>query len=210
MKKIFFCVFAISLIVFSACNSNGTKKEQEDQDMSNMSNNAAQKANATDDKVVKTIAVTYTNVDAKVAASIKEIVDHYLHIKNELANDNALEASNGGKAMENAINKVDKSLFTAEQKAAYDHVSADLKENANHIGMKGDNIQQQREHFVALSEEVYGLVKAFSAGRPMYYDYCPMARDNQGAMWVSEMKEIKNPYFGAKMLSCGSVREIIK
>jgi hypothetical protein len=37
-----------------------------------------------------------------------------------------------------------------------------------------------------------------------------MARDNQGAMWISEVKEIKNPYFGAQMFTCGSVEEVIK
>ncbi len=203
-------VYAVCFIVFFACNSDGSKKEHENQDMNNMSSNTTQNATDTDDKMVKTVAITYTNLDTKAAASIKEIVDHYLHIKNALAYDNAPEASNGGEAMASAISKVDKSLFTSEQKIVYENVSAGLKEHAIQIGKKGDNIQEQREHFVALSEDVYGLVKAFGAGGPMYNDYCPMARDNKGAMWISEMKEIKNPYFGAKMLSCGSVKEIIR
>jgi hypothetical protein len=37
-----------------------------------------------------------------------------------------------------------------------------------------------------------------------------MAQDGKGAMWLSESKEIKNPYFGDKMMECGSVEEEIQ
>jgi hypothetical protein len=37
-----------------------------------------------------------------------------------------------------------------------------------------------------------------------------MAKDGKGAMWLSETKEIKNPYFGDKMMECGEVNEIIR
>ena len=105
---------------------------------------------------------------------------------------------------------VDKSFFTAEQKKVYDNISDDLKEHAEHIGKNGDNITHQREHFAMMSEDVYDLVKAFGGGRPIYHDHCPMYNEGKGALWLSEMKEVKNPYFGAKMPTCGSVEEIIK
>jgi len=44
----------------------------------------------------------------------------------------------------------------------------------------------------------------------MYQDHCAKAKENQGAMWMSENKEIKNPYFGAKMPTCGTVEEVIR
>ena len=34
-----------------------------------------------------------------------------------------------------------------------------------------------------------------------------MASDGKGANWLSETKEITNPYFGAKMLKCGVVKK---
>lgn len=210
MKKIFFSLLAISAIVFAACNSGGSKNEHEGHDMTDMNKDRSQHVTATDDKDVKAVAVTYTNVDAKAAASIKAIVDHYLHIKNALANDNAGEAASGAKAMEKAIGSLDKSLLTSEQKTAYDANEEEMKEHAEHIAKNGDNIKHQRSHFVKMSEVVYELVKDFGAGRPVYHDHCPMARDNQGAMWLSEVKEIKNPYFGAEMPKCGKVEEVIK
>ncbi len=210
MKKIFFCLLAICVIAFTACNSGGSKNETEVHDMNNMITDTAEHAPATDDKDVKAVTVTYTNIDAKAASSIKEIVDHYLHIKNALAGDNGIKATNGAKAMENAISKLDKSLLTAEQKAAYDTNEEELKEHAEHVSNNGDKIKHQRSHFAMMSEVVYDLVKNFGGGRPLYHDHCPMARDKQGAMWISEMKEIKNPYFGAEMLNCGTVEEMIK
>lgn len=210
MNKIFFNVLAISTLTLAACNNGGSKNEQEGHDMNNMNKDTTQHAATTDDKEVKVIAITYTNMDAKAAASIKEIVDHYLHIKNALANDNSSEAANGANAMEAAISKLDKSLLTAEQKMAYDKDEEEMKEHADHIAKNGSDIKHQRSHFVMMSEVVYELVKNFGAGRPMYHDHCPMARDNQGAMWISEMKEIKNPYFGAEMPKCGTVEEVIK
>ena len=37
-----------------------------------------------------------------------------------------------------------------------------------------------------------------------------MANNNQGAIWLSTDKEIKNPYFGDDMLTCGRVIDEIK
>jgi hypothetical protein len=34
-----------------------------------------------------------------------------------------------------------------------------------------------------------------------------MAFNDQGAYWISDREEIRNPYFGDKMLTCGVVKE---
>lgn len=34
--------------------------------------------------------------------------------------------------------------------------------------------------------------------------HCPMAFDKKGAYWIQEEEEVMNPYFGSKMLRCGS------
>jgi hypothetical protein len=210
MKQIFSAMIVVAAVAFTACNNNTDANEHEGHDMDTPAKDTTQHTAASDDKELKTITAVFTNIDAKAAASIKEIVDHYLHIKNALANDDAGDAADGAEAMEKALAKMDKSLFTVEEKIAYDATEEALKEHAEHIGKNGDNIKHQRSHFAMMSEEVYTLVKNFSAGRALYHDHCPMARDNKGAMWVSELKEIKNPYFGAQMLKCGTVEEVIQ
>jgi hypothetical protein len=37
-----------------------------------------------------------------------------------------------------------------------------------------------------------------------------MYNNNKGASWLSETKEIKNPYLGKKMPDCGEVKEEIR
>lgn len=207
MKTILFSALTISLLVFSACGNDASQHQHNNHDSSTASKE--QHASSADSEI-KTVAAVYSGLDAKAAASIKEIVDHYLHVKNALANDNANEAVSGAKAMSEAISKLDKSLLTAEQKTAFDKTESSLKQHADLLANSGADIKQQRTHFVALSEAAYDLVKNFGGGRALYHDHCPMARNNQGALWISELKEVKNPYFGAEMLECGRVEEVIQ
>ena len=207
MKKLLIGLLALGTFSFIACNSGSDKKGTE-QDMSNMKDTSK---NTVDTNMqVTELTPTFSNVDPKLAVSIKTVVDHYLHIKNALVNDNGDEAANGAKAMFNALKAVDKSLLTAEQKKLYDGVEDDLKEHAEHIGDNAGKIEHQREHFSMMSEDAYDLVKAFGGGRTLYHDHCPMANDKKGGMWLSEMQQVKNPYFGGKMNECVKVMEVIK
>ncbi len=133
-----------------------------------------------------------------------------MQIKNGLANDNGKDAASGGKAFVDAIAKVDKTKFTADQNKTYTDIADDAKEMAEHIGENADKLEHQREHFDMLSNDVYDMVKTFGAGQPLYKDYCPMYNNKKGAYWLSETKEIKNPYLGKKMPTCGSVKEELK
>ena len=207
MKKIIFGISAITLVVIAACNSNS--KSSKENDMSKM-NSDTTKMSAANTTEMSEVTHNFTNVDPQLATSLKSVVDHYLHIKNALVNNNGSDAAEGGKAMADAMNKVDKSFFTAEQKKIYDGIEDDLKEHAEHIGKNANDIAHQREHFSMMSEDVYDLVKAFGGGQILYHDHCPMAKDQKGAMWLSETKEVKNPYFGGKMNKCVKVTEVIK
>jgi hypothetical protein len=74
-----------------------------------------------------------------------------------------------------------------------------------------EKLAVQRKAFSPLSNEMIALVKGnkLSSGT-LYLEYCPMANSNKGAHWLSNEKEIKNPYFGDAMLKCGSVKEAIR
>jgi len=208
MKQIFNGLIAIIITTFAACNS-GDESSKENE-MSKM------KANTTKNALVDTthlteVRPTFNNLDPKLTTSLETIVNHYLHVKNALAGDNGNEAASGAKAMGKSMSGLDKSLLAADQKKVYDDIEEDLKEHADHIGKNGENIKHQREHFSMMSEDVYDLVRAFGGGQALYLDHCPMYRkDNGGAMWLSETKDVKNPYFGREMPQCGTVEEVIK
>ncbi|WP_114750447.1 efflux RND transporter periplasmic adaptor subunit [Pleomorphovibrio marinus] len=73
---------------------------------------------------------------------------------------------------------------------------------------EANEIGAQRKHFEDLSEEMIEAVELFGViGLTLYRQFCPMAFDDQGAYWLSAEKEIKNPYFGDEMLTCGDLKE---
>lgn len=189
MKKTF---FAFWLLIFAACNNNGSNGNNTKVNDSTKVSNAENPS--TDHKPV----------------SIEEMVTAYLDVKNALVNDNGKEAASSGKALSNAMRNINEAALTGEQKKAYDDVKEELAEHAEHIAENADKIEHQREHFSLLSELVYDLVKVFKTGKVLYKDRCLMYNDNKGAIWLSEVRQIKNPYYGKKMLTCGVIKEEIK
>ena len=171
----------------------------------NTSNKPAANADSTQAPAEAPAATT-----APAASPVKDIVTGYLQLKNALAADNAADAAAAGKTLVAAFGKVDQSAIPAEHKAMYTDIESSSKEHAEHIADNAGNIKHQREHFELLSKDVYDLVKAVGAGQPLYYDFCPMYNDNKGGSWLSETEDIKNPYFGSSMLTCGAVKETLK
>ncbi len=200
MKNIIIGI-AIIAITAASCNSGSNKTSEENKKMDDTTQNNNSSVKETGNS---------NNTDAKVDGSMKEMVSQYLQMKNALANDNGKDAASAGKAFVESMGKMDKTSLTTEKKKIWDDVSDDAKEMAEHIGSNGDKIEHQREHFDMLSTDMYDMVKTFGAGQALYKDFCPMYNDKKGAIWLSEIKEIKNPYFGKKMPTCGSVKEEIK
>lgn len=78
---------------------------------------------------------------------------------------------------------------------------ADTKEIASNADVK-----KQRAFFKTVSTNMYDLMKVSKSETPTYYQYCPMVKAN----WLSKEEAVKNPYYGASMLTCGSTVETIK
>ncbi len=204
MKKLIPVFVVVAAIVFSSCNSNTTTE-----DHSKMNNNDSLPMQPVAvDNDVKIVPVSFASVDPGVTSFMKVMVQNYLAVKNALADNNESDAASASDKMVTAMKSFDKSLLSADQKKVYDDVQDDLKEHAEHIAK--NKLDHQRSHFSMMSEDMYNLVKAYGAGMNLYHDHCPMYNDNIGAMWLSETKEIRNPYYGEKMMTCGSVEGMFK
>lgn len=178
----------------------------------NSSNKAADtKAKKNDSgAVAQTKSTVPVSPDVKTVVSIKEIVSGYLQLKNAFAKDNTGDAATVASSLETAFKSFDRTSLDAMQKKTFEDIANDATEHAEHIGKNGGNIAHQREHFVMLSKDMYDLVKAFGGEQTLYKDFCPMYNNNEGAFWLSETKEINNPYLGKAMPTCGIVKEEIK
>lgn len=192
MKRTFFGI-AIIAASFMACNNNNKAKETEISPIDTIQTN-----------------IPATKAEERKPVSIDEIVSSYLLVKDALVDDNGKEAAAAGTKVSGAIGNVDTASLTIGQKKLYNDLADDIKEHAGHIGANSGKIAHQREHFDMLSNDIYDLVKEFGTEQTLYKAYCPMYNDDKGASWITEVKEIKNPYFGKKMLTCGSIKETIK
>ena len=74
-----------------------------------------------------------------------------------------------------------------------------------------ENLERQRMYFVILNKHLITLARNLQASEvPLYVQLCPMANENQGALWLSSEREIRNPYYGDAMLTCGSIVDSIQ
>ncbi len=145
-----------------------------------------------------------TNMGEKTSKSTM-IIDGYLLVKNSLVADDNNKAAETSKVLLEALQSFDTSGFSADEQKELAEIIEDAIEHAEHI-IKSP-IDHQREHFEVLSKDVVDLIAIVGSDRKLYQDYCPMY--NKGSIWLSEFKDIKNPFYGSKMLTCGSVQNEI-
>ncbi len=205
-------VTVIMAFVTVSCNQTSNKGEKSSNDSAVVSEEQSS-AQPKENDTVTTSAATDTSIGetAKTTTtfSISPIVTDYLSLKNALASDNDKAAANAGKKLLGTLNKVDMKTIPADKHKEFMEIFESAKENAEHIGENAGKIDHQREHLASLSEDLKDLVSLFGTSQTLYQDHCPMFNDGKGAVWLSESKEIKNPYYGSKMISCGKVQQTI-
>lgn len=140
---------------------------------------------------------------------LKAVFDNYFAVKDALVKTDGNTASTKAKELLNAINAVKMEKLAAEEHPVWMKVMKDLAFDAEHIADTKD-ASHQRNHFMSLSKNMYELIKVSKTETPTYYQFCPMANDGKGANWLSKENEVKNPYYGSQMLTCGKVVETIK
>ncbi|WP_103865483.1 DUF3347 domain-containing protein [Aquimarina sp. I32.4] len=126
----------------------------------------------------------------------QKIYNVYLSIKAALVNSKSEEVQAEAKNLEGILGD---SKDDAQFKATLKLVSLTK------------DINKQRDFFVALTEEMERVIgKSKIISGEIYKQFCPMAFDGKGGYWLSDSKEIRNPYFGNKMLVCGDIEEVFK
>ena len=126
--------------------------------------------------------------------STAKIYNHYIGVKQALVQSDATLAQN----------HAEKLIADLESNTANEQVAT----AARNISTSTD-IDQQREAFSELTAAMEPVLTGAIESGEIYKQYCPMAFDGKGDYWFSNSKEIRNPYFGDKMLKCGRVEETL-
>jgi Protein of unknown function (DUF3347) len=145
-------------------------------------------------------------IDTIVQKQIGVSLTNYYGLKDALVASDAEKASVKADELAKTFDAVDPTKMTVAQKTMWLKLEKLLRLDAKHI-KDNKETEHQREHFAKLSNNMYALVFNFKANETeAYLEYCPMKK----ASWLSNSKDIKNPYYGKKMLDCGSVKATLK
>lgn len=135
----------------------------------------------------------------------EDFVSQYLSIKNALVADNTDKAAEAGIKLVAAFNIFDVSNFSDAEQAELKDIIVEAKAQAEHIS--NSPIEKQREHFKTLNKAVTDMLAITGTDKKLYEQFCPMY--DKGSAWLSMSEEVKNPYYGSKMLTCGKVQKEI-
>lgn len=137
--------------------------------------------------------------------SFNDVIKPYLEMKDAFVKNDVKQVSAFAKKTSKSLKALDTgSLGKMEQlhiKKSIEMIDA-ISEN--------DDLKNQRNYFVLLNENIVPIaMNADGNNQILFVQKCPMANNNKGAIWLSTEKDIKNPYYGDDMLTCGSVIEEI-
>jgi hypothetical protein len=136
----------------------------------------------------------------------KQVMTDYMTLKEALVATNKDAAALAGNKMMGSLKSFDMSGYTESQQKELKDIVTDAVEHAEHIGKS--EMDHQREHFKSLSKDMMDMVAITGTDATLYQQFCPMY--DKGSAWLSMEKDIKNPYYGSKMMTCGKVEKEIK
>lgn len=144
-------------------------------------------------------AVLSVTAQSKTNPQLSKLYQNYISVKSALASDDFKKTSI-------AAGEFLKTASSLNSKSLNEKMLSVLKSDAKTIAA-AKNIEAQRKPFYKLSEVMISVANENKiSDKTIYVQYCPMAEGS----WLSNEKQIINPYYGSSMLKCGSVKSEIK
>ncbi|MGO3183348.1 MAG: DUF3347 domain-containing protein [Aequorivita sp.] len=201
-------IMAMAFISLTTMSCNDGKKGESNEAMT--SEMSSEEAHHHDDK---DSAMNHDSMDTSKDmmdsdmqnSDAKQVLADYMVLKDALVATDETAAAKAGNKLESTLKGFNVSRYTAEQQKELKDIIDDVMEHAEHIGKS--EIDHQREHFKTLSKDITDMVAITGTENTLYQQFCPMY-DN-GSAWLSMNKEVKNPYYGSKMMNCGKVQKEI-
>ena len=202
--KVTTTILAMAFLGFTSCNEN--KKEASNHDL-----HSEMLDNETSLNSESQIEINYNEISTpndEGSSNVQntqmgQVLSDYMTLKDALVATNKDDAAKAGKNLESTLNGFNVSSYSTEQQKELIDIISDAKEHAEHIAKS--EIDHQREHFKALSNNIIDMVGIIGTETKLFQQFCPMY--DKGSSWLSMSKDIKNPYYGSKMLACGRIEK---
>ena len=194
-------IFAASAFGFLA-SCSGEQKEHTAQD-EHSGHSGAERTTEDASQVTK----PQFEVSESFQKQLGDLFNAYVDLKDAFVSSDVAKVKKEAAETGEALLKVDMKLLTGAAHNDWMNYSAPMEGSLKEI-QANEDIEAQRKSFSTLTDNLYKSIKAFGlGGEEAFYEYCPMAFDNEGAYWLSDEEKIQNPYFGDKMPGCGEVKE---
>jgi Cu(I)/Ag(I) efflux system membrane fusion protein len=202
-RKLLYCfLLVIGSVLFVQCSGDKTGTAEKEQ--------SNDKTVAEQDVTRQEAGKPQFTVDEIFRKQITEVFDAYVELKDAFVSSDADKVRKEAGRTQEALEKVDMKLVSGPAHSDWMTFHQQIDTSLKSISSI-DDIEAQRAEFSKLSGALYNTIKAYGlSGKTAYYEFCPMAFDDQGAYWLSNEEKIRNPYFGEKMLTCGSVQETLQ
>lgn len=156
------------------------------------------------------IEIPADTTDPAFKAQLTKVYKDYLDMKNAFVKTDAKKVASEAKDVIASLKSVDMGLLKGDAHMLWMEHLETLNSTIGAIS-KSEDIEKQRQYFVKFNNVFYKSVTMFGLQNvTAYYQYCPMANDDKGAYWMSDVEEIRNPYFGDAMMSCGEIKKTLK
>lgn len=149
---------------------------------------------------IKIISNKFEHKKSEIDVTFKDektalVFEEYINLKTALVNTDAARASTQASNLIKAFTSID-----------VDEATVAITQKI----VESNDIEAQRSAFVDVTNVVEEILEDALDSGAIYKQYCPMAFKNTGAYWLSESKEIANPFFGEKMYRCGRIDATIE
>lgn len=155
------------------------------------------------------LLLMFSTSHAQTQNTLQQVFENYFSLKDALVAGDFAQSQNFSKELMTNLAKVNTSEMNKDQASAWKKSQGQIQSLVKNT-TKAKDIDALRKDFIKLSENMYALSKTFKYSSTMYLQRCPMYNNGKGATWLSKESNIKNPYYGSQMLTCGKVLETIK
>lgn len=134
---------------------------------------------------------------------LSRLVNPYLAIAQALAADNAQAATDAVAGLHQAGSTINAQSLSGNAAERWTLELNSLLTITARLSEATD-LKTLRSAFALLSDELLTLQRVFGLPRnaQLFELHCPMAFDGRGATWLQSDEAVRNPYYGASMLTC--------
>jgi Cu(I)/Ag(I) efflux system membrane fusion protein len=145
--------------------------------------------------------------DGAFLQALQPVYEAYFAGQEALAGDKLDAAKAAFARLDEALSKVTENLAPPADRQHWASLKARLTK-AVKVGNASTSMAGVRGAFRDASDAIIALEKRFGHhGSTTYYEvFCSMAFE-KGAAWLQTSDKIRNPFYGASMLTCGAVRQ---